>query len=115
MAAAGIGATFLGSLGAALLAATGLRFIRRRAGVVVAVLAGVVVVALVYRTESLGVAGKASIPFPTDPQVFTAPEGVNNPMGEGQGIFPGRVVWVQDFAATKWDGQTGNWWEEQKG
>lgn len=34
------------------------------------------------------------------------------PIGEGKGIFPGRVVWVHDPAATKWEGPGhGHWWE----
>ncbi len=37
----------------------------------------------------------------------------NSPIGVGQGIHPGRVVWVHDPAATTWDGVTGFWWEEQ--
>jgi len=50
-------------------------------------------------------------PFPEDARIFISPEGPNQPMGQGRGIFPGRVVWTQDFAATKWDGLTGKWWE----
>jgi len=34
------------------------------------------------------------------------------PVGEGRGIFPGRVVWIYDPAATKFDGQTGYWWDD---
>jgi hypothetical protein len=45
-------------------------------------------------------------------QVFTAPEGVNAPMGTARGLFPGRVVWTQDFDAAKWDGKNGQWWED---
>jgi hypothetical protein len=111
--AAGIGVGFIAWLSTVLLTMTGLRILRRRVGVVAAVAAGVAVMAFIYHSESFGVAGKSSAPFPTAPQVFTAPEGVNQPMGEGKGIFPGRVAWVQDFAATKWDGKTGNWWENQ--
>jgi hypothetical protein len=36
----------------------------------------------------------------------------NNPVGTAKGIFPGRVMWVHDPAVTKWDGKTGNWWDE---
>ena len=36
----------------------------------------------------------------------------NQPVGEAKGIFPGRVVWVHDPAVASWDGQTGNWWDE---
>ncbi|MDI1248798.1 MAG: DUF362 domain-containing protein [Lacunisphaera sp.] len=51
-------------------------------------------------------------PFPEREQVFVSIEGSNKPMGEGFGLFPGRVVWVQNFNATKWDGKTGKWWDE---
>ena len=40
-------------------------------------------------------------------------EGANNPMGEAKGIFPGRVVWSQDFNATSWDGKTGYWFDNE--
>jgi hypothetical protein len=36
----------------------------------------------------------------------------NQPIGEGKGIFPGRVVWVHDPVVASWDGKTGNWWDE---
>ncbi len=44
--------------------------------------------------------------------VLTPPDGVNNPMGEAKGIFPGRVSWTQDFNATSWDEVNGNWWDD---
>lgn len=44
--------------------------------------------------------------------VLTPPEGVNKPMGQARGIYPGRVVWVQDFDATSWDGKNGHWWDD---
>ncbi len=44
--------------------------------------------------------------------VLTNPEGVNNPMGEAKGMFPGRVAWTQDFNATSWDEKTGSWWDD---
>jgi len=35
----------------------------------------------------------------------------NEPIGEGKGIFPGRVVWVRDPNACDWDGwQSGGYW-----
>lgn len=43
---------------------------------------------------------------------FQPSEGPNAPMGTGKGIHPGRVVWVRDPEATRWDGQTGNWWDD---
>ncbi len=36
----------------------------------------------------------------------------NTPMGVSKGIFPGRVVWTRDPAATPWDGVTGHWWDD---
>lgn len=48
----------------------------------------------------------------TPQELFRASEGANQPLGEGQGIHPGRVVWARDPAATKWDGATGKWWDD---
>ncbi|MCL4402157.1 MAG: DUF362 domain-containing protein [Acidobacteria bacterium] len=45
-------------------------------------------------------------------QHFTPSEPPNTPMGAGKGIFPGRVVWDRDASAAKWDGKTGNWWDD---
>lgn len=44
-------------------------------------------------------------------------EGPNKPMGDGKGIFPGRVSWVRDAAATPWHGDItrGHWWDEGAG
>lgn len=42
---------------------------------------------------------------PTDP--------ANSPIGVGKGIHPGRVAWIRDQNATKWDGVTGHWWDDQ--
>ena len=44
--------------------------------------------------------------------VSTHPEGPNEPMGVGKGIFPGRVVWVRDTASTLWDGEEDSWWDD---
>jgi uncharacterized protein (DUF362 family) len=43
---------------------------------------------------------------------FRPGEGSNRPVGAGKGIHPGRVVWVRDTNATKWDGATGRWWDD---
>lgn len=44
-------------------------------------------------------------PFiPTDPP--------NTPSGIARGIYPGRVVWVFEPLATKWNG-TGSWWTDE--
>ena len=42
-------------------------------------------------------------------------DGANHPLGVGKGIFPGRVVWIRDLAATPWDGKTGHWWDDGTG
>ncbi len=36
----------------------------------------------------------------------------NQPVGIARGINPGRVVWIHDPAVARWDGATGNWWDE---
>ncbi len=43
---------------------------------------------------------------------FKPSEQANHPLGSGQGIYPGRVVWVRDANATTWDGATGHWWDD---
>jgi uncharacterized protein (DUF362 family) len=47
---------------------------------------------------------------PADP--FKPSEAANSPMGDGKGIYPGRVAWVRDASATSWDGATGHWWDD---
>ena len=44
--------------------------------------------------------------------LFVSSEGPNQPMGEPQGIYPGRVVWVHDPEATPWKGTAGQWFED---
>lgn len=43
---------------------------------------------------------------------FIPVDPANQPMGEGKGLFPGRVAWVQERAATLWDGVSGYWWSD---
>ncbi len=43
---------------------------------------------------------------------FTPVDPPNTPMGVAKGIHPGRVAWVRDPGAAKWDGTTGNWWDD---
>jgi len=45
-----------------------------------------------------------SLFVPTDP--------ANSPMGTAKGIFPGRVTWMWDPAATSWNGSSGTWWDD---
>ncbi len=44
--------------------------------------------------------------------IFVPTDSANTPMGTAKGIFPGRVVWMWDPEATKWNGTTGYWWSE---
>ena len=44
---------------------------------------------------------------------FVPSDPPNSPMGVGKGLYPGRVAWVHDPNATKWDGVTGHWWDDQ--
>lgn len=37
----------------------------------------------------------------------------NSPVGEGKGIYPGRVTFIRDKNVSLWDGLTGHWWDEQ--
>ena len=65
--------------------------------------------------QSLGAAPTAigqQRPAAPPPEPFRPAEGANRPAGTGQGIHPGRVVWVRDAAATRWDGVTGHWWDD---
>ena len=107
--AAGIGAGFIAWLSVLLLTVTGLRFIRRRVGVVAAVTVGVAAVAFVHYSDSFAATDPSG---PPDTKAFWALEGANQPMGAGRGLFPGRVVWVRDTASTSWDGKEKSWWDD---
>lgn len=39
--------------------------------------------------------------------------GVNEPVGEGRGIHPGRVAWIHSPGVATWDGHTGLWVEDR--
>ena len=70
---------------------------------------GLVTVAAVLAATFIG--------SPTETAIAGAPgyipeEEPNRPMGVARGIYPGRVVWVHNPAATPWDGNGGNWWSE---
>ncbi len=43
---------------------------------------------------------------------FTPSDPPNSPMGIAKGIHPGRVAWIRDPAATRWDGSSGSWWDD---
>ncbi len=107
--AAGIGVGFLAYVAGLLVTCAGFRFIRRRLGQAAAVTFICVVGALTYH----GIATSQGLQDKQIVQDFTPVEGRNHPMGIGKGIHPGRVVWVQDFKATKWDGVNGRWWQDE--
>ncbi len=44
------------------------------------------------------------------PKLFVKP---NEPLGEGKGVNPGRVVWVHSPGVASWDGETGLWVEDR--
>ncbi len=50
---------------------------------------------------------------PSNQAAFVSLDGPNQPMGTAGGIFPGRVVWVHDPAATAWDGAGYVWWDNE--
>jgi hypothetical protein len=105
--AVGIGGTFLLQVLGVFASLSVYQQIREKLNKKVALgfLASVAVVASV----TIGVAVSVNSTFES---VLTPPEGVNKPMGVAKGIFPGRVAWLQNFNATSWDGETGNWWED---
>ena len=45
-------------------------------------------------------------------ETFVPSDAPNTPIGVGKGIFPGRVVWAHEPDAAKWDGKTGDWWDD---
>jgi hypothetical protein len=100
--AAGMGAGFLSYLAGL----TGLFLLRRKVhnAAALALVAGVAVASYISLAQ----------PAPANKiaQILTPAEGPNKPMGKAKGIFPGRVVWEQDFSATTWDGSAGHWWHD---
>jgi len=63
----------------------------------------------------LGAADAPAAAVAAPQPLWTPSDGANHPMGVGKGVFPGRVTWIRDLAATPWDGKTGNWWDEGTG
>jgi len=108
--AAGIGIGFVTWLVGSLLAFRAVAFLQRRVGRIGVALCGLIVAVCIY--ASVGTGATANPQKLAGPEL-TPVEGRNRPMGEGKGIYPGRVVWAQDFDVAKWDGRTGAWWEEQ--
>lgn len=50
--------------------------------------------------------------FRSEIYAFTFRSGANIPQGTGRGMYPGRVVWTHDPAATSWEKTTGQWWQD---
>ncbi len=44
--------------------------------------------------------------------LFVPSDSPNTPMGVARGIFPGRVVWMWDSTAARWNGSSNYWWSE---
>ncbi len=44
--------------------------------------------------------------------LFVPTDAPNSPIGTARGIFPGRVVWMRDSTAARWNGTSGNWWSD---
>ena len=105
--AAGIGGSFLIWLFTAISSLSVYRILRRK-HLLLAVLFIVCCASLAVVGTELGVGLADDKVTP----ILVPTEGVNNPMGTARGIFPGRVVWTQDFHATNWDGKNGFWWDD---
>jgi hypothetical protein len=44
-------------------------------------------------------------------EAWVPPDAPNTPVGTAKGIFPGRVTFIRDPKAARWDGKTGRWWD----
>jgi len=44
---------------------------------------------------------------------WTPPDAPNTPIGSARGLHPGRVTWIRDPRAARWDGKTGCWWHKE--
>lgn len=106
--AAGIGGTFLLQVFGVFSSLAIYQQIRKRFNKRVAL--GFIASVAVITSVTIGVAVSVNDEFVP---VLIPAEGVNAPMGVEKGMFPGRVAWNQNFDATSWDGETGNWWEDK--
>ncbi|MHB0960365.1 MAG: DUF362 domain-containing protein [Pirellulaceae bacterium] len=63
----------------------------------------------------VGALGKTASAVLPSSAVWVPTEGPNQPMGEGQGLFPGRVVWMHNPQAATWDGdaEQGSWCDDK--
>ena len=55
----------------------------------------------------------ASAPTARAASMWTPTDRPNAPIGVARGIHPGRVIWVRDPSATKWNGSDGHWWDPE--
>ncbi len=79
-------------------------FVRRRA---------VSALAMLGVAAATGALSLSLIPQPPASAVtiYKTPDPVNEPIGVGRGIHPGRVVWVHEPGVAAWDSSWGNWLE----
>lgn len=76
------------------------------------------VVALFSFATAIVVLGITYVDTPTEPAMadespFIPIDEPNQPVGQGRGINPGRVVWAHNPDATSWDAENGYWWEDE--
>jgi hypothetical protein len=111
--AAGIGGTFLIYIISIFSSLSIYQFIKKRINKPVALIF-ITGVALIISATFI-VAGTLTQTNPEDSfrMVSTHPEGPNQPMGIGKGLFPGRVVWVRDTLSTNWNGKEEFWWDDK--
>ncbi len=69
--------------------------------------------ALVCLSLALVVIAASWLGQPSD-TALAASQTANEPIGDAKGIFPGRVVWSHNPAATDWEGPgDGHWWQSE--
>ena len=105
--AAGLGIGFLGYLGIILGSFPVFRAIRKITNLSFA--RALIVLGIILATTAIGISISSVFRFQ---QNLSHMEKANSPMGVPKGIFPGRVVWMQDFKATSWDEKNGYWWDD---
>lgn len=109
--AAGFVTYIIGLAAAVFFYKTGKYYIRKSKYLLASILLFLSIAAGLFTVLKTDNESYASIKY-TD-SLFIPVEPPNTPMGTGKGIFPGRVVWMWDSSATSWDGESGNWWDDQ--
>jgi hypothetical protein len=105
-AAAGIGIGFISYLYFMLGSYPLFKFIRNKTNLTSARI--LIIICVISVTTTIGICVNSIV---SNKPNLSHIENVNNPLGEAIGIFPGRVVWTQDFNSTSWDGKNGFWWD----